>query len=236
MPKRETSYFHCRCVICGPLGNRIPLTHQVAHLARCQVEEILSQPPQSQSEDTDLASQVAGLTIADDGIDVNCQPSGLSCSRSDYQQAAEVTRLNLTTQTSPDIIPLHAVESIAPIPCSPPLPMLDPRSNKKERRRQTTKALSLLRNIRSGLNSCLDSLSGPVTSFKLKVAEGQLAALRLSFEAVTRKVDSVLASKAEIVPLFTTIESRIEDIQSSMPEDKCPLEYDSSKRSLHFKI
>lgn len=231
MPKRETSYFHCRCVICGPLGNRIPLTHQVAHLARCQVEETLSQPLRSQSEDTDLASKVAGLTIADDGI-----PSRLSCSRSDYQQAAEVTRLNLTTQTTPDTIPLHAVESTSPNPCSSTLPMLDPRSTKKERRRQTTKALSLLRNIRSSLNSCLDSLSGPVTSLNLKVAEGQLAALRLSFEAITRRVDSVLASKAEIAPLFTTIESRINDIQSSIPEDKCPLEYDSSKHSLHFKF
>jgi hypothetical protein len=236
MPKRETSYFHCRCVICGPLGNRIPLTHQVAHLARCQVEETSSQPPRSQSEDTDLASKVAGLTIADDGIDVNCQPSRLSCSRSEYQQAAEVTRLNLTTQITPDIIPLHAMESTAPIPCLPRLPLLDPRLTKKERRRQTTKALSILRNIRSSLNSCLDSLLGPVTSFNLKVAEGQLATLRLSFEAVTRRVDSVLASKAEIAPLFATIESRIVDIQSSMPEDKCPLEYDSSKCFLHFKI
>ena len=74
MPKREMSYFHCHCVICGPLGNQIPLTHQVVHLACCQVEETLSQPLRSQSEDTDLASKVTGLTIADDGI-----PSRLSC-------------------------------------------------------------------------------------------------------------------------------------------------------------
>lgn len=100
MPARTPSKFCCFCVLClascatgpdgNPLGNLIPESQRVPHLAHAKAET----EAQRLSQESDLQKAAASLfasTLVDDGPNLHTQPSRLWTSREGYQSSASRT-------------------------------------------------------------------------------------------------------------------------------------------------
>ena len=101
MPARPSPKFHCLCIICTtscgtgpdgtPLGNFIPESQCISHLARAKAET----EAQRRSQDSDIQNASSSLfasTLVDEGPNTHAQPSRFWISRQEYQSLLKSIR------------------------------------------------------------------------------------------------------------------------------------------------
>jgi hypothetical protein len=205
-----------------------------AHLKRVQEEKSKHRASPAVTEKTftahtahpdNLASHLLALTLTDDGPDPKSPANKLWNSRSEYQEsgpskdivagtldplpfadiAESLSRLCLTSRTS--TLPSTAL---------PASQIAGRRVSRKDGHACSVKALKLLSNIEDRANRCLRLLLDPSDDSIAEVTN-DLQRLRLSWENIRGKADSVNARKREVATTLDKLELEVKARPSPSP-------------------
>ena len=271
MPRRALQYFVCKCVEeCillsekgpdgEPLGVTMLVSQRIPHLNRVKAEAEERRKSEQSSQEavaSSLASELAVMTLLDNGPDLDKQPDRLWSSRDDFQRNTSQPPLtdyepNTTTSMDDIIDGLQRLQigfdsTLFPFTSSPDIPPIGsgdvgtgtgPRPTAKSKRdtdRKTAKAHRALETVEQRVQICLshiDSNSQP-TLLALTFLESELQQIQTTFDNITTSVHSVNVRKATLGNSLSELQSRVLNLrQSSALDSDKPLQFNSGECSV----
>jgi len=264
MPARNE--FHCCCAECvslygfdsngQPIGKVFPASERIAHTHRVQAEAAAKLAEEREATTHTAAATVFAHTLADNGPNINAQPSRLWVSRSEYQGSAAF-------QTNSNEIPISAIidgvrtlQALSPstnvsgllnrfqeLAISPdrvqgdhrsPIPTHSSKSaQKKERNRATKKAHDILEGLEKRCQQYIDRVEQAgmnITRDDIGYIEAQVTSLYKGLENVKRNTESVMLRKNAVEKSLSGLHALIDRLRLQHPPmNNDPILYDTSK-------
>lgn len=276
MPRRPVQYFVCKCIEeCmlvsekgpdgEPLGISMPISQRTAHLNRVKAEAADRRNAEQASQEaiaSELASELAIMTLLDDGPNLDRQPDRLWSSRDDFQcktSQSPIVNHEPNTSTSVDAIidGLQRLQigfdpTLLPFTSSPDIPPLGsggvtaddtermtPRPAPQPKRaadRKIAKAHRALDTVEQRVQICLSHFDDSNSQQTLSVStflESELLQIQTTFDNVTISDHSINVRKATLRNSLSELRSRVVNLRQIYHLDSDkPLQFNSGQCSV----